>query len=100
MYGRLFSLQVKPGRMDELITKWNDEMVPVARAQNGWLGARLLVDRATGKAVVVGFWATEADAVASGAGSQHAERQRALVADLVTGPPVIETLEVAGEHMP
>jgi heme-degrading monooxygenase HmoA len=97
MYARLFTVQVSPDRLDEFIQVWHHAMLPTAQAQKGWNSARLLVDRETGKVIVVGFWETEADALASGAGSAYAEKQRELLGSLATAPPVMEHYEVAGE---
>ena len=97
MVGRVFTLQVKPGRMDEFVRTWNQQMLPAAESQPGWLSGRLLVDRASGKVLIVGIWASEGEATAGGPGSLCANRQRDLIGDMVTGTPVIETLEVAGE---
>jgi hypothetical protein len=57
----------------------------------------LLVNRHSGKVVIVGMWATEADALASSGGSEYGERQAALLAGLVSAPPMIEHYEVAGD---
>ena len=97
MVGRVFTLQVKPGRMDEFVKTWNEQMLPAAESQPGWLSGRLLVDRASGKVLLVGIWATEAQATAGSPGSSYANRQRELLGDMVMGSPIIETLEVAGE---
>lgn len=97
MYARLFTIQVLPDRMDEFIQRWHDAMLPLAQQQPGWRSARLLVDRQAGKAVVVGIWESEADAMVSGAGSAYAQQQQALLGDLNTAPPVMEHYEVAGE---
>jgi heme-degrading monooxygenase HmoA len=97
MYARLFTVQLAPDKVDEFIRLWHSDMLPNAQAQRGWRSARLLVNRDTGKVVVVGMWATEADAMTSGAGSAYAARQQDLINDLITEPPVMEHYEVAGE---
>lgn len=97
MYARLFTVRIAPDRMDEFARRWHDAMAPLARQQPGWRSARLLVDREAGKAVVVGLWETEADAMVSGAGSAYAQQQQALLGDLITEPPVMEHYEVVGE---
>jgi hypothetical protein len=43
------------------------------------------------------MWATEADAMTSGAGSAYATKQQELISGLITEPPVMEHYEVAGE---
>lgn len=82
--------------MDELVKLWHDGMLPAAQSQPGWVSARLLVDRLSGKVLVVGMWASEADAMASSGGA-HAERQRQLLGDLLTAAPLMEHFEVAGD---
>jgi len=97
MHARVFSVQVAPEKMDEFIQLWHTAMLPTAQAQPGWRSARLLVDRKASKAVVVGIWETEADALATSTGSAHAEKQRAILGSLLTAPPVVEHYEVAGD---
>ena len=97
MHARLFSIQVFPEKMDEFIQLWHNAMLPAAKEQKGWKSARLLVDRKTSKVIVIGLWETEADALASGTGSAHAEKQRAILGSLLTAPPVVEHYEVAGD---
>ena len=69
MHARLLSTQVVPARTDEFIQLWQNAMLPTIQEEKGWKSARLLVDRQTGKAIVVSLWETEADALASGTGS-------------------------------
>jgi heme-degrading monooxygenase HmoA len=83
--------------MDEFIQLFHNAMLPTAQAQQGWRSARLLVDRKASKAVVVGLWETEADALATSTGSAHAEKQRAILGSLLTAPPVVEHYEVVGD---
>jgi heme-degrading monooxygenase HmoA len=97
MYARHFTIQVKPERMDEFVQLWHSAMLPAAQTQTGWRAARLLVDRKSGKVVIIGFWETEADALASGVGSAYAQKQLTTLGDLATAVPVIEHFEVAGE---
>ena len=56
MYARFLTAQVQPEQLDQLITVFQDAIVPAARQQEGFLGFRLLLNRATGKAVVVSRW--------------------------------------------
>lgn len=97
MYARTFTVQVSADKLDDFIRLWHEAMLPAARQQAGWQSARLLVDRKTGKAVVVGIWATEAQAMATGGGSSYAQAQVNKISSLITAPPVVEHYEVAGE---
>ena len=100
MYARMFSIHVTPDKVDEFIQLWQNSMLPLAQQQPGWKSARLLVDRKTGKTVIIGMWETEADAVASGVASgAHFQEQQAILRTLVADPPAMEMAhyEVAGE---
>jgi heme-degrading monooxygenase HmoA len=99
MYARMFSIHVSPDKVDDLIQLWQNSMLPLAQAQKGWKSAQLLVDRETGKTVIIGMWETEADAVASGVvGGAHYEEQHAILRTLVADPPAMEMAhyELAG----
>lgn len=97
MHARVFTLQVIPEKMPEFMQAWHQVILPAAQAQAGWRSAKLLVDRKTGKAVMIGFWETEADEAATRAGSAYAEQQGTALAGLLTAPPAIEHYEVAWE---
>jgi heme-degrading monooxygenase HmoA len=97
MYARTFTVQVSTDKLDDFIRLWHEALLPAARSQAGWKSARLLVDRKTGKAVVVGMWETEADATATGGGSTYFQGQVNKISSLITAPPVVEHFEVAGE---
>lgn len=60
MYSSVTNLQVQPDKVDELIRIYEEatEALPVLQ---GLKDSRLLVDRTTGKALVVAVWETEAD---------------------------------------
>jgi quinol monooxygenase YgiN len=53
-----------------------------------------LVDRSMGKAISLTLWESEAEALASGAGSAYMQAALAKFASLFVAAPVIETYEV------
>ena len=61
MYARVVTVQVHPGKMDELWRRIR-EAVPAAQAQRGFHEARFLTDAHTGTVIGVTMWETEADA--------------------------------------
>jgi len=100
MHVRMLRVQVPPDKMDDFIQLWHDEMLPFAKGQKGWKGARLLVEREAGKTLIMGLWETEADARASGnMASPHVQKQQAMAATLLGGRPAVEMeyFEVAGD---
>jgi heme-degrading monooxygenase HmoA len=64
MYARVVTVQVQPGKMDELWRRLRD-LVPVAQAQRGFHEAWFLTDAHTGTVLGVTVWETEADAKAA-----------------------------------
>jgi len=100
VYVRMLRVQVPPEKIDAFIQIWQDEMLPFAKSQKGWKSARLLVDRAAGKTMIMGVWETEADARESGnMQSPHVKKQQAMAASLLGAPPAVEMeyFEVAGD---
>jgi len=100
MHVRVVKMHVPPDKIDGFIQLWQNEMLPTAKAQNGWRGAQLFVDRATGNTRIVGFWETEADARATGnMGGAHVQTQQDIAASLMGERPTVEMeyYEVAGE---
>ena len=94
MYARIISFQVAPDKMDALVTVWREELLPAAQQQPGWQRGQLLVNWETGKAAVVGLWATRAEGQATGAGSSYGQTQVARLGHLLRAPPVLEEFEV------
>src|ERR1700752_4150574 len=100
MHVRMLRVQVPPEKMDDFIQLWHNQMLPFAKTQKGWKGARLLVDRAKGQTLIMGLWETEADARASGnMASPHVKEQQAMAATVLGAPPAVEMeyFEVAGD---
>ncbi len=97
MHARLLTVQVAPEKIDEFIQLWHHAMLPTGKEEKGWESARLLVDRQTGKAILISLWETEADALASGTGSAQGQKIHAIIGHLLTGRPVLEYYEVAGD---
>jgi hypothetical protein len=56
---RVTFAQVQPDKMDEGIKIFRDAALPQQKQQPGYKGTLLLVDRPTGKAMVVSLWQTE-----------------------------------------
>ena len=48
MFARIVTVHAKIEKLDEVIAIYRDSVVPAAKQQKGFLGARLSTDRATG----------------------------------------------------
>ncbi len=95
MHARVATVQYQPGKMDEGIQLYRESMLPETRQQRGFKGAMGLVDRSTGKSILITLWQTEADAQASGTSSAYLQAHIAKFASLWAAAPVFETYEVA-----
>jgi heme-degrading monooxygenase HmoA len=94
MYARLVAGSIPPGKLDEAIQLWREEVLPSVQQQKGFMSVRLLVDRKTGKIASLGLWETEADFQATVGWNQA---QVAKFASLFATPPDVGGYEVVVE---
>jgi quinol monooxygenase YgiN len=93
MHARVVSATMVPGQEEKLRRILNEVIVPAAQEQTGFRGALTLLDRGTGKGMMITLWASAEDLVASEA-SGYITRQIAAVAPILRGAAVRETYEV------
>src|SRR5262245_61179051 len=99
MFVRMTTVQATPGKIEHGIKLFHDEWVPTVAKQQGYGGAYLLVDRTSGKKVVLTLWETEADEQASDRAISHVRSRSAEVTD-ATEPPKVEVFEVITQSRP
>jgi heme-degrading monooxygenase HmoA len=93
MHARVVTVQLQPGRNEEAIALFRDSVLPSAKQQKGFKGARLLTDSGTGKGIVVTVWESEADLKASESSGYYRE-QIAKFSGMFAAPPVREIYEL------
>jgi steroid delta-isomerase-like uncharacterized protein len=97
MFARVVTTRSDPSNSEKLVRLYRQYNVSVGRGLEGFRGAYLLYDRATGKSVGMTLWATEADL--------HAGDPRpAVLAQItetlaLTQPPEIEVFEVVDQTL-
>ena len=96
MHARLITSQAPLDRLDQGIQGWSAGQMDTL-AQRGFRGNMMLVDRETGKVVVVSLWETEEDAHESGNTLQSAWVQFQQ-AGLLVGQTTIEYFEVSARN--
>jgi len=94
MFARIVTVHAKVEKLDEVIGIYRDSVVPAAKQQKGFLGARLFTDRESGKGVSVTRWQTKEDLIA-GETSGYYQEQIAKLAPLLTEAPVREIYEIS-----
>ena len=91
MYARLTTFQFHPEKMDEAM-QLTEALLPELQRQHGLKSLMRLVDRKTGKAVLVSLFETEAD-MQSGVNSGFVQQQASKIGHLLAGAPVTEFYE-------
>ena len=94
----MITTQLSLDRLDEGIKGWGAAQATTVQ-QRGFQGNMLLVDRETGKFVVISLWRRKADALDSGQGLQE-EWDQLYREGLLTAAPTIEYLEMAASNGP
>ena len=91
MYSRVTQLEVDTLRVgtDEALEVFEREVAPFLRAQDGYEGAYVLMNE-SGKAVLISFWDTEAEAQAT----PFYTEQMTQHVTLFSSPPGRESYEV------
>jgi heme-degrading monooxygenase HmoA len=71
MYARVIHASVVPGKTDQAIATFRDEIVPIIKEKPGYLGTAIFVDREKGDAETVSLWETREAAEATGPGTDY-----------------------------
>lgn len=71
MYARVIRATIIPGKADDAIATFRDEIVPVIKDKPGYLGTTIMVDRERGEAETMSLWETREAAEATGPGSDY-----------------------------
>ena len=79
MYARVITVQVQPGKLDDLLHVLQQQVIPAAQHQPGFRGLLRLTDQRTGKGMTVSLWDSEADLIASET-SGYLQEMRAITA--------------------
>ncbi len=93
MNARVVTVQSKPDKVEEAVSLWRDEVLPIAKQQQGFKGVLLLLDRGTGKTISISLWESEAD-MKAGESSGYFQAQLAKFVPLFAGQPAREHYEV------
>ena len=94
MYARVITVQVQPGRLDDLLQVLQEQVIPAAQHQPGFRALFRLTDQRTGKGMTVSLWESEADLIASET-SGYLQEMRAITAPFYVMPPFREVYEVS-----
>jgi quinol monooxygenase YgiN len=96
MHARVVTLQVQPGKMDELNAIFQDDVVPAVRQVAGFRSLTLLEDRKTSRAMMFSVWETET-AMKASENSGFFQAQLQKFSAMIVGAPTREAYEVGAQ---
>jgi len=93
MEARVITVQVDIYRIDKAIKIYEESVAPAVKLREGGLGAILLVDRKSGKAISITMWENE-DREREARESGFMQEQIAKFASMLIATPEIDSFEV------
>ena len=98
MFARVLAVEVKPDKIDEVITNYGRYVVRAAKTQKGYKGILMLTDRKTGKGISITLWEDKQDAIPEN--SIYYKTQVGRFKDYATKPAIQESYEVSIIDLP
>jgi len=99
MHARVLTAPFQPGKLDSLLSRLHENVLPAARQHEGFKQVLLLTDPHTNKAIHLSFWETEGHLKGSET-SGYLPEQLAGAMPFLAAPPMQEVYEVEIEQMP
>ncbi len=94
MFARLTTGQMKTDRLDEAVKLYEESVVSLGKQKKGRCGTYYLIDRRTGKTIVISLWDSEDDAIATEKSGYYQEQVNKFK-DFYIDAPVREGYEVS-----
>ncbi len=94
MHARVTTIEIDPGRVDQVVSQLEEDELPGWRELDGFRGFTLLVDRTSGKGVGTSYWDSQEQMDAAESAVKDA-RRRAVETGGGSGEPQVERFEVA-----
>lgn len=92
---RVVTVLFKQGELDAGVAHYRDKILPAARDQQGFLGALLLTEPISGKALSATVWSSESAMTAGQVSGGYLDQQIAGMVEFLAAPPTRDTFEVA-----
>lgn len=93
MYARVTTAQIQPAKMEQAIQITKESIFTAIRQQRGFISFTDLMDRSTGKVMIITLFETEAD-MQAGMNNGFVQQQVAKIAPLLAGTVSTEFYEV------
>lgn len=96
MHARLLIIQIKVEQIDEASMLFEESVIPLCKDKKGYKGAYFLVDRKTGKCIIMTQWESEEDMLATEQ-SRFFQEQVVKFMSFFKSDPIREAYEVVIE---
>lgn len=83
MYARTIHAAVVPGRADEAVRIYEEQVLPLLQQQPGYVRSTMLIDRDKNEAMTITIWESEQAASATGEGTAYLKQAVGMLAGLV-----------------
>jgi heme-degrading monooxygenase HmoA len=93
MHARITSVDIQPGKVNDAVKAYEEQVLPASQGQAGFVSALLLVDRDASKAISITLWESE-EALTNGEISPYYIEQLKKLAPFFAGMPQRESYEV------
>jgi quinol monooxygenase YgiN len=93
MNARTIKVQIDVSRFEEAVKIYGESVAPAVKKEQGGVGALLLADRDSGKAVSITVWQDE-DRLKAAQESGFMQEQIAKFTQILIGTPEIESFEI------
>ncbi len=93
MFARVTSARIDKDKIEQLKKIYEENVVPAAKKQKGFKGICLMVDRKTGEALSISYWATQEDVLTTEKNLYY-QQQVARFLPYYTRDPIREGYEV------
>lgn len=71
MYARTVTAAIVPGKADEAVQIYNEQIVPMMKQQPGYVRSTMLVDREANQAMTISVWESRDAAASTGEGTAY-----------------------------
>lgn len=83
MYARTIQAALVPGRADDAISTYEEQVLPLLQQQPGYVRSTMLIDRDKNEAMTITIWESKEAAGATGEGTAYLKRAVGLLAGMV-----------------
>ncbi len=98
MHARVTTLQMDPSKIDDAVTRLEQNDIPMFKGLDGFKGFTLIADRSSGKAIGTSYWESE-EAMKASEEAVKDSRKAAADAGGASGEPQVERFEVVIDTM-